>query len=287
MEKIRLEAPAKINLGLDVLRKRDDGYHEVRMIMQTISLKDEILLEKTEEPGIYLRTNLKGLPTDERNLAYRAAGLLMGEFEIDKGLRIELNKTIPAAAGMAGGSSDAAAVLLGVNRLFDLGLGKRELMERGVSIGADVPYCILGGAALAEGIGEILTPLPSLPPCRILVAKPSVDVSTGFIYSSLRLEKVNCHPDIDGMMEAIRNQDLLGICSRMGNVLETVTVSMHPVIGEIKAVMKREGALNALMSGSGPSVFGVFKEVEKAEAAKERLEAEFDKLQVFLAEILA
>ncbi len=271
MKKIRLKAMAKINLGLDVVRKREDGYHEVRMIMQTIRMYDQIELEPTEEPGIRVSTNLNYLPTNEDNLVYKAAKLLMDEFDVKKGLNIGLRKFIPVAAGMAGGSSDAAAVMVGVNRLFHLNLSQKELMERGVKIGADVPYCILRGTALAEGIGEKLTHLPPAPAGYVLIAKPGIHVSTKFVYTNLKANELESHPDIDGQIQAIRSGDLKKVAELCGNVLETVTIPAYPVIEEIKDVMKKGGALNACMSGSGPTVFGLFDDREKAKAVYENL----------------
>lgn len=273
---------AKINLGLDVVKKRPDGYHEVRMIMQTIRMYDQIDLEISKEPGIHVQTNLPFLPCDESNLTYKAAKILMDEFEIQQGVSIDLKKFIPVAAGMAGGSTDAAAVMVGVNRLFHLGLTQQELMKRGVKIGADVPYCIMRGTALAEGIGEILTPLPPMPACHLLIGKPAVNVSTKFVYTNLRADEITDHPDIDGMIEAIRMADLHGIVSRMENVLERVTIPEYPVIDEIKKHMKKHGALGALMSGSGPTVFGVFDDGEKAKRAAAELRKSRLARQVFL-----
>ena len=208
MQEMKLKALAKINLGLDVLRRRDDGYHEVRMIMQTLKMYDKITIRKMKEPGIQLKSNLFYVPENESNLAYRAARLLMDEFQVEEGVFIDLQKFIPVAAGMAGGSSDAAAVLYGVNRLFGLKLTKRQLMERGVKIGADVPYCIMRGTVLAEGIGEELTPLPPMPPCKVLVAKPQVSVSTKNVYMNLDMAGVTKHPEIDAQLEGIREGDL-------------------------------------------------------------------------------
>ncbi len=269
---IQLEAMAKINLGLDVLRKRPDGYHEVKMIMQSIDLHDDLELEETKESGIYLTCNKEGIPTDRTNLIWKACSLLMEEKGIDRGVRVHLTKRIPMAAGMAGGSTDAAAAMKGVNELFGLGLSRKELMERAVRIGADVPYCIMGGTALSEGIGEILSPLPALPACRILIAKPDIEVSTAFVYGGLKAAELAFHPDIDGMAEALKQQSLAGITERLGNVLETVTIPVHPVIREIKETMVQSGAMGALMSGSGPTVFGIFNDSEKAEAALQTME---------------
>lgn len=282
MKELQLQARAKINLGLDVVRKRDDGYHEVRMIMQTIRLYDRILLKQSEESGIRVRTNLPYLPVNEENLAYRAAQLLMEEFKIRQGLEIELQKYIPVAAGMAGGSSDAAAVMVGVNRMFRLGLSKQELMERGVKLGADVPFCIMRGTALSEGIGEILTPLPAMPHCWLLIVKPRLHVSTKWVYGNLRANELTSHPDIDGQIRALREQNLRGLVSRMGNVLENVTIPAHPVIAELKRAMLERGALGAMMSGSGPTVFGVFEEEAAARQAYLELKKENADRQVYL-----
>lgn len=279
---MRLRAMAKINLGLDVVGKRPDGYHEVRMIMQTVRMYDQIDMMKTEEPGIRIKTNLPYLPCNENNLVYKAARLLMDEFHIEKGLDIRLKKFIPVAAGMAGGSSDAAAVMVGVNRMFHLELSMEELAQRGVAIGADVPYCIMRGTALAEGIGEKLTPLGPMPSCYILIAKPGINVSTKFVYKNLQLSKLQSHPDIDGMMEAIREGSLQGVADRLGNVLETVTEDNYPVIGKIKEHMRANGALNALMSGSGPTVFGLFADRRVAERAKKALQDTGLAKQIFL-----
>ena len=270
MNRIQMKALAKVNLGLDVIRRREDGYHEVKMIMQTVRLYDRIILEKTQK-GISMETNLSFLPVNEQNIAYRAAKMLMDEFHIQSGLHIKIDKHIPVAAGMAGGSTDGAAVLYGVNKIFELGLTKRQLMERGVKLGADVPYCIMRGTVLSEGIGEILTPVPSLPDCHILIAKPPVSVSTKHVYENLKLDKIEKHPDIDGMIEALRMEDLHGVTQRMENVLETVTIPEHPEIQQIKDLMIKEGALNALMSGSGPTVFGIFDDREKGMRARDLL----------------
>ena len=270
---LELKAYGKINLGLDVVRRREDGYHEVRMIMQTVRVYDAIELNRTEEEGIRLSTNLYYLPDNENNLGYRAAKLLMDEFGIRDGVEIKMKKFIPVAAGMAGGSSDAAAVLFGVNKMFGLGLSKQELMERGVRLGADVPYCIMRGTALSEGIGEILTPLPPMPQCRVLIAKPAVSVSTKHVYESLNLPSLGAeaHPDIDAMRAAIEKKDLSGVVSQLGNVLETVTIPETPVIQTLKDKMMEMGADGSLMSGSGPTVFGLFTNQTAAQAAYEEL----------------
>lgn len=270
---LSLKAYGKINLGLDVLRRRDDGYHEVRMIMQTVGIYDRIDLIYKETPGITVETNLYYLPDNENNLVYKAAKLLMDEFHVQKGVHIRLRKYIPVAAGMAGGSSDAAAVLFGVNKMFSLGLTTEQLMDRGVKIGADVPYCVMRGTALSEGIGEILTPLPVPPQCQVLIAKPGISVSTKVVYESLdAMElKPEDHPDIDGMLAAIDRKNIHEIAGKFGNVLELVTAGKYPVIGEIEQVMKEEGAVNAMMSGSGPTVFGLFTNPQAAQNAYEKL----------------
>lgn len=272
MEQLYLKAMGKINLGLDVVRKREDGYHEVRMIMQTVGVYDRISLKRSHTPGIHVTTNLYFLPVNENNLVYKAAQMLMEEFQVKEGLDIHLQKYIPVAAGMAGGSADAATVLYGVNRMFRLGLSQKELMERGVRIGADVPYCLMRGTALSEGIGEVLTRLPAAPACKVIIAKPGISVSTKYVYGHLDAAGIKEHPDIDGMIEAIQEGSYEGVVRRLGNVLETVTQERHPVIGEIKELLTAHGADGALMSGSGPTVFGLFREEKKAREALRALE---------------
>lgn len=279
MGEIKLRALAKINLGLDVTGCREDGYHEVKMVMQTIFLYDRIFLRITKKPGIEIVTNLPYLPVNENNLAYKAAKLLLDEFDLKTGVKIEIQKYIPVAAGMAGGSTDAAAVLYGMNKLLKLKLSTQALMERGVKLGADVPYCIMRGTALAEGIGEKLTPLPSMPPCTILIAKPPVSVSTKYVYDNLILDEHTNHPNIDILLADLERGDLNGLSGHMGNLLESVTVEKFPVILEIEQVMRQNGAINAMMSGSGPTVFGIydnkesaknaFKEIRKKQLAKQ------------------
>lgn len=265
MNEIRLKAYAKINLGLDVLRRREDGYHDVSMVMQNVDLYDKVNIKKTNKPGIVVKTNLSYLPTDENNLVYRAAKLLIDEFDIKSGVFIDLYKFIPVAAGMAGGSSDAAAVLYGMNKLFELSLSMEQLMERGVRLGADIPYCLLGGTALATGIGEKLVKLNDCPHCYVVVAKPPFSVSTKFVYEHLRIDENTSHPDIDGIINAIDNGDIYGVAGRLSNVLESVTTAQYPDIEAIKSIMKENGALNSLMSGSGPTVFGLFDNKEMAD----------------------
>ncbi len=282
---ISLKALAKINLGLDVVRRREDGYHEVRMIMQTIHLYDRLDIIRTKEPGIQIQTNLSFLPVNENNLIYKAAKLLMDEFSITDGVSVKLDKRIPVAAGMAGGSTDAAAMLIGVNRLFSLGLTKKQLMERGVQIGADVPYCIMRGTALAEGIGEALSPLPPMVKCPVLIAKPSISVSTKFVYQNLKLDDTTIHPDIDLMIEDIKAKNLHDIAAHMGNVLETVTIPNYPVIDEIKKHMLSHGAVGAMMSGSGPTVFGLFDDEDTAKKAYKAMRSSHLARQVYLTSV--
>ncbi len=282
---ISLKALAKINLGLDVVRRREDGYHEVRMIMQTIQLYDRLDIKRTHEPGIQIQTNLSFLPVNENNLIYKAAKLLMDEFSITDGVSVKLDKRIPVAAGMAGGSTDAAAMLIGVNRLFSLGLTKRQLMERGVQIGADVPYCIMRGTALAEGIGEALSPLPPMVKCPVLIAKPSISVSTKFVYQNLKLDDTTIHPDIDRLIDDIKAKNLHDIAAHMGNVLETVTIPNYPVIDEIKKHMLSNGAVGAMMSGSGPTVFGLFDDEDTAKKAYKAMRSSHLARQVYLTSV--
>lgn len=285
MNQIELKALAKINLGLDVLGRRENGYHDVRMVMQSIYLYDEVKIEKTEAPGIALASNLTFLPTGEGNIAYKAAQLLTEEFEIGEGVKITLNKHIPVAAGLAGGSSNAAAVLFGMNRMFRLGLTREELMARGVRLGADVPYCIMRGTVLAEGIGEELSVLPAMPKCTVLIAKPPVSVSTKVVYEALDAKEIVEHPDIDGIIEGLKKHSLKQVAACMGNVLEDVTIPMHPVIDRIKQEMIDAGALNAMMSGSGPTVFGLFESRAAAREAQRRIREKSLTRQVYVTSV--
>ncbi len=285
MKDISVKALAKINLGLDVVRRREDGYHEVRMIMQTIHLFDRLEISKNTSGQITMETNLAFLPTNENNLVYKAAKLLTDEFGIKDGVHVWLHKHIPVAAGMAGGSTDAAAVLYGMNRIFDLGLSKEELMERGVKIGADVPYCVMRGTALAEGIGEKLTKLPPMVKCPVLIAKPQINVSTRFVYENLKLDADTEHPDIDRLVADIREKNLTKIAADMGNVLETVTIPAYPVIADIKENMLQNGAVNAMMSGSGPTVFGLFEKEADAVQAYEAMKRSGLAKQIYLTSI--
>lgn len=267
MDTIHLKAYAKINLALDVLRRRPDGYHDVRMIMQTVKLHDRLVISKCKTPGIFLKSNLDFLPTNENNLVYAAAKLFFEQHPQNCGVSIQLDKRIPVSAGMAGGSTDAAAALFGLNRMFCTGLSLSELQALGVKLGADVPYCLLRGTALSEGIGEILTPLPPAPACHILLVKPPVNVSTKYVYEHLSLDENTVHPDIDGMIRAIEAGSLTDTAALLSNVLEAVTRKEYPAIAAIEDTMREFGALNALMSGSGPTVFGIFDSRAKAEKA--------------------
>ncbi len=285
MDELSLKALAKINLGLDVLRKREDGYHEVRMIMQSIHLYDRVEIHKTKSPNIRVETNLYYLPVDENNLVYKAAKLMKDTYRIKEGVHITLQKFIPVAAGLAGGSSDAAAVMVGMNRMFQLGIKQDKLMQLGLQIGADVPFCIMRGTALAEGIGEKLTQLPPMPKCPVLIAKPAVSVSTKFVYENLRLNEYTQHPDIDHLISQIRSKNLKGVAAGMGNILETVTVRNYPVIDDIKKVMMENGAMNAMMSGSGPTVFGLFQNEKDIRRGYEALKQSGLAKNVFTSDI--
>ncbi|OKO93496.1 4-diphosphocytidyl-2-C-methyl-D-erythritol kinase [Geobacillus proteiniphilus] len=254
-----IKAPAKINLSLDVLYKRPDGYHEVKMVMTTIDLADRIeLVALPEEDAIRIVSQNRFVPDDCRNLAYQAAKLLKETFSIRQGVAISITKHIPVAAGLAGGSSDAAATLRGLNKLWQLGLTMDELAELGAKIGSDVAFCVYGGTALATGRGEIITPIASPPPCWVVLAKPPIGVSTAEVYRNLELERVS-HPDVDAMVRAIERQDYAAICRLVGNVLEEVTLKKYPEVAHIKEQMKRFGADAVLMSGSGPTVFGLIE----------------------------
>ena len=264
MESLTKKAYAKINLGLDVLRRREDGYHEVKMIMQTVGIYDVLTFQKAPA-GVYgLSVDSAQIPDDDNNLVLKAARLLFATAGIDAGVEITLQKNIPVAAGMAGGSTDAAATLLGLNELYDLRFTPEQLQGIGVKLGADIPYCIMGGTALSEGIGEILSPLPSPPQAYLVIAKPDLMISTKYVYENLHANSLKVHPDIDGMIAALSNQDLINMCNLMGNVLETVTEKENPIITQLKTLMIEQGAVSSLMSGSGPTVFGIFTEEEKA-----------------------
>ena len=284
-DKLTRKAYAKINLGLDVVGRLENGYHQVRMIMQTVGIYDRLTFAAGES-GIRIVTDSGELPTGPDNLIYRAAVLLLETCGVEAGVDIRLEKHIPIAAGMAGGSSDAAATLQGLNDLFALGLTQERLRQLGVRIGADVPYCIMGGTALAEGIGEVLTPLPPAPRCTVLVDKPDLQVSTKYVYEHLDAGESWQHPDIDGMRSAIESGSLPGVVSRLGNVLETVTAGAYSVIGQIKREMLTRGAMGSLMSGSGPTVFGIYGSREQAQDARSRLEETGLARELFVTEFM-
>mgnify|MGYP001015894215 FL=1 len=270
MDELELSAHGKINLSLDVLRRRPDGYHEVKMIMHTVGLYDSIFIKRERERGIRMECNLPSLPTNEENLMVKAAKTLMEEFSIGEGLRMRLVKRLPIAAGMAGGSSDAASVFHGLNQIFHLGLSTEELEKRAVKLGADIPFCLHKGCYLSEGIGEKLCKLSPLPPCTILLVKPAFSLSTKLIYENLHLENLSSkdHPDVDGMVEGLERGSLKEICALGGNLLEKVSISLRPEIQELKNRFLKEGALLSLMSGSGPTVFAIFQREERAKAEK-------------------
>ena len=268
MEKQSYKARAKINLALDVCRRLENGYHEVKMVMQTVDLCDELEFQKRTDPDILLSINSRDYLGDIRdNLVFQAAKLMQQQYGIQQGVEIKLRKNIPVAAGMAGGSTDAAVTMIAMNELYELGLTREELMQQALMLGADIPFCILGGTALAEGIGEKLTPLPAPPQASLLIVKPPIMVPTKWVYEHLHVGALERHPDIDGMVEALGQGDLKCITQHMENVMETVTERTYPIIADIKKMMRGNGAMNALMSGSGPSIFGVFLEEAAARAA--------------------
>lgn len=286
MQEIRLKARAKINLTLDVTGKLSNGYHTVCMIMQTLSLYDSIYIKRIEKPIIRIKSNLDWLPTDERNLAYRGAELLRDTFDIQQGVFIQLDKKIPVAAGLAGGSADCAAVMVGMNKLFHIGLSKRRLMKLASQLGADIPYCILQGTALAEGIGEKLTPIwNGCPFCYVLLAKPNISISTASVYQNLELNKIKEHPDTQAMLFQMQQKNINEMGKLLCNVLETVTVAKHKEIALLKQKMIELGATGALMSGSGSTVFGLFTEKQKALEAQNCIKKEFVLRDVFVTEI--
>ncbi len=282
MNKLVKYANAKINLTLDVLGKREDGYHDLKMIMAEIPLADTVTLTKQE--GILVNTNLTFLPNNEKNIAYQAAKLFFKETGVPGGVQIQIDKKIPVSAGLAGGSADAAAVLHGLNELYEVGLPLETLQKLGNTIGKDIPFCLQGGVALAEGTGEQLTTLSKLPHCFIVLIKPKyINVSTKEVFTSLQASKIELHPDTAGAVSSLEQEDLRGLARRMYNVLEEVTVKKHPLISELKSVMLEEGALGSVMSGSGPSVFGIFDSLEAAKNAQKKL-LTYDE-QVFFMEV--
>ncbi|CAH2211801.1 4-(cytidine 5'-diphospho)-2-C-methyl-D-erythritol kinase [Tepidibacter aestuarii] len=271
MKSLDLKCRAKINLSIDVLGKREDNYHLVEMIMQTIDLYDNVNIEEIES-GIIIESNNEHVPTDSSNIAYKAADLIKREFSIDKGLKITINKNIPVAAGLAGGSTNAAAVLVGLNKLWGLNLTQEQLMKLGLRLGADVPFCILGGAAIAKGIGEELTRIKDLGNVKILICKPDILVSTKWVYQNLNINKVAKRPNIKNILNNLQENDVQALACNMVNVLESVTENKYTQIKEIKKKMIEHNALGSMMSGSGPTVFGIFNNLDCAQKAKEELQ---------------
>ena len=266
MNQVYIKARAKINLSLDITGKRDDGYHNISTVMQSLSLFDSIEVKKVHKPDYHLKivSNMSWLPNDSRNLAFKAAEYLINRFNIKEGVFIGIKKVIPSSAGLAGGSADCAAALLAVTKLFSLPLSLEEIIELSVQFGADVPFCVMQGCAHATGIGEILEPLPKIPHMHIVLAKPPLIVSTEDVFRNFCLEDVKNRPNTEKLIHGIKSGDLAGICDNMGNVLESVTEVKHPIVGEIKSLMKKQGAEAAMMTGSGPTVFGIFTDKRKA-----------------------
>lgn len=286
MKEVRLKARAKINLTLDVTGKRADGYHLLETIMQTVALYDGIYLRRLDAPEIRLRCNLPWLPCDARNLAWKAAALMRETFSIKEGILIDIDKRIPVAAGLAGGSADCAAVLVGMNRLFGLRLSRRRLEELAAQLGSDIPYCVRRGTVLCEGVGEIMR--DAAHPCPqgyVVLAKPAVSVSTASVYQRLRWQEVSVHPDTQAMLHAMQVGELSQVGRELCNVLESVTIPLHPQIAEIKARLLALGAEGALMSGSGPTVFALFREKSAAKQAAMQIKREFRLKDVITTEI--
>lgn len=278
------KTPAKINLTLDVTGKLENGYHTLSMIMQSIDVCDELSFEKTADETILFSMN-KELPDKipaEKNLVYKAAKLMKNTFKIDGGFKIHLTKNIPAAAGLAGGSSDCAATLIGINELCGLGLDIEKLCEIGVKLGADVPFCIRKGTMLAEGIGEILTPLTPLTGIPVLLIKPNISISTPYVYKHLKLNELDYHPDNKVVISYIKDKNIKKIAASLSNVLETVTIPENPIIAELKRYLTEIGAIGSLMSGSGPTTFGIFKNMETAKKAYEKAKADYPDFDVVL-----
>lgn len=276
-KQLTLRAYAKVNLVLDVLRRRPDGYHDVRMVMQNLDLCDVLTFTADDEwnaPDDYkitIEANRDDIPTDAHNLVYKAIVTMFERFQIKSAIHVQLEKHIPVEAGMAGGSTDCAAAIKAVNQMYGLELSLQEMMDIGVTLGADVPYCILAATALSEGIGEVLTKVTPLRDCYVLVAKPKIRVSTAMVYKNLRLETIYKHPDVDGMIEGLSSNNLDLITEKMENILETVTTVLYPEIEQLKDMMKQNGARNAIMSGSGPTVFGIYEDKETAKKAGETI----------------
>jgi 4-diphosphocytidyl-2-C-methyl-D-erythritol kinase len=262
--KVLEKASAKINLSLDVLHKRDDGYHEVEMIMTMVDLADHLEIQELPQNKIIISSLSGYIPLDEKNLAYQAARLIKERYQVNQGVYIHLDKKIPIAAGLAGGSSDAAATLRALNRLWQLNIPLDELQRLGAQLGSDVPFCVRGGTALATGRGELLQPIEAPPPCWVILAKPPINVSTSDIYSKLSVQNIKSRPSTPALLDAIRNRNFEQLCHSMGNVLEEVTLELYPVVKQLKGCMERLGADGVLMSGSGPTVFGIVSKEAKA-----------------------
>ena len=285
MNYINVYANAKINLALDIMGKREDGYHELATIMQTVGLKDKLSIRKLHINRIKLSSNARWLPTDERNLAYKAAKALLDKFELPFGVLIEIDKKIPVCAGLGGGSADAAAALLGVRKLFDLPVEMEELMEIGLSLGADVPFCLMKGTALGEGVGEVLTPLKPCEPVHILIAKPPVSVSTRDVFRQFRQENVSKRPNISKMIQDIESGDIKAVAAGLCNVLESVSAKEFVVIERLKRIMIANGAMGAVMSGSGPTAFGLFEDKHTAQKAMSAIRSDLSVKEVFLTNV--
>jgi 4-diphosphocytidyl-2-C-methyl-D-erythritol kinase len=267
LNSLKALCPAKINITLDVIGKREDGYHNVVMVMQAISLFDEVIVTKTNKKNIEIKTNLHYVPTDERNVAFKAAKVFFEKTGLkNEGIHIKINKKIPVAAGLAGGSTNAAGVLIALNSLYDVKLSNEKLAEIGLMVGADVPFCLMGGTALAEGLGEILTPLKEMPKCFFVLAKPKQSVSTPEVYREIDKKQIAEHPDTNGVIECLKEKDLNGIAKRLFNVMEVVSVKICPDIEKLKSTILDFSPLGVVMSGSGPTVFGIFDDEQKANA---------------------
>lgn len=285
MDYINIKARAKINLTLDVTGIRDDGYHQLKMIMQTVELYDKVYIKAIEKPIIKVKSNLEWLPTDNRNLAYKAVELLKSKSDIKKGVFIELTKSIPVAAGLAGGSADCAAVLYGMNILFGLGFSKDDLMDMALELGSDVPYCLMRGTALAEGRGEILTRLAPCPISWVVLAKPPIGMSTASVYKAIDAFSSYEHPNTEAMIEAIERDNMRLVAKNLSNVLENASIPMCSMIGDLKDTLINCGAIGSLMSGSGPTVYGLFDKKFTAERAVEHIKKKFNIKDVILTKI--
>ena len=279
---MKVKAAAKINLMLDILKKLDNGYHSLFMIMQSVDLYDTVSVEKNCGDEIIIKCDADGVPCNEKNIAYKAAALMIETFGIKEGVSISIRKRIPVAAGLAGGSADCAAVIKGMNEIFKLGLDEEKLMELGSKLGSDVPFCIMEGTALAEGTGNILTRVDNCPELNMVLVKLPVSVSTATVYKNLNCYELPFHPDTEKMLVYIKNKNAKDIASALSNVLETVTIKMHPRIDTIKEKLVENGALGAVMSGSGPTVFGIFADKQAACEAADSLRAELKLKNVYV-----